>query len=101
MTKQNGTYTQRLPALDLCIQQNTVAVPADGFYYVLKGGQILGRHRNLKAAQDEWRAIIGQEGWEPPVRQELSPSEKLKREKIAKERSEYFEYWNSGRRHSW
>jgi hypothetical protein len=101
MTKQSHTYEQRLPALELSIQQNTVEVPQDGYYYVLRAGEIVGRYRNLKAAQDAWREIRDREGWKPPKRQQLSASEKLKREKVAKERSEYFEYWNSGRRHSW
>lgn len=95
------SYTQRLPALNLSIQQNTSEVPHDASYYLLQEGAILGRYRHLKAAQGAWCKVLDKEGWTPPKGPELSASEKLKREKTAQERSEYFEYWNSGRRHSW
>ncbi len=97
----DDSYNQRLPALDLSIQQNTSVVPHDSHFYLLQAGEVLGRYRYLKAAREAWREVLAKEDWKPSKGPKLAPSEKLKREKIAQERSEYFEYWNSGRRHSW
>jgi hypothetical protein len=95
------TYSQRLPELQLSIEQNSANVPQDNCFYILRAGEQLGRYRSLTAARKEWQTIIEESGWKPAQRGELTAQEKLRREKLARDRSDYFEYWNSGRRHSW
>ncbi len=58
-------YRQVLPDLDLSIERFTENVPDDGQWYLLKGGEELGRFRSLKAAQEAWREIVRTSGWKP------------------------------------
>lgn len=87
--------------MDLAILQNAEGVPQDGWFHLMRGSEHLGRYRSLKQAKAAWDQIIAESGWEPPKTEELTPEEKLQRDKVARERADYFEYWNSGRRHSW
>src|SRR5207248_3072127 len=84
------SYRQHLPALDLAIERNTEKVPGDGWYYVLRKGEALGRYRGLKAAKAAWQAELDAEGWVPPQRPDLSAEEKLRRDKLERERADYF-----------
>jgi len=59
-------YTQRLPALGLSIERLTAAVPADGFFYLMRTGERVGRFRSLASAQEAWREVVRLEGWSPP-----------------------------------
>jgi hypothetical protein len=61
-------YRQVLPDLELSIERFTEAVPPDGAWYLLRGGEQLGRYRSLKAAQEAWREVIQQSGWKPKPR---------------------------------
>jgi hypothetical protein len=61
----SGRYRQHLPDLDLSIERYTDAVPHDGAWYLLRGGERLGRVRSLKAARDAWNEIVEQSGWSP------------------------------------
>jgi hypothetical protein len=101
VVSRSDDYSQRHTALNLCIERNTAQVPADGWFYVILDGEQVGRYRSLSAAQRAWQEVIEASGWQPPQREELSTEEKLRRDKEARDRSDYFEYWKSGRRHSW
>jgi hypothetical protein len=101
MPAGSPSYVQRLPALGLAILQNTGDVPHDGWFYLVRADVVLGRYRYLKAAKAAWDQVLAESGWTPPPKSRLSPEEVLKREKVARDRADYFEYWNSGRRHSW
>jgi hypothetical protein len=58
-------YRQVLPELELSIERLTESVPPDGYWYVLKAGERVGRFRSLKAAQAVWRDIVRESGWVP------------------------------------
>ena len=94
-------YRQQLPALGLSIQRNTEDVPADGWWYFMRHGQVVGRFRSRKAAQEVWQRIIDESGWTPPKANERSAKEMLAAEKAARDRDARNEYWHSGRRHAW
>ena len=79
------TYVQRLPALNLSIEQGTDDVPADNFFYLQRGGETLGRYRSLKQAQAAWDAELAASGWSPPPRNQLSSEEMMARDKAAKD----------------
>jgi hypothetical protein len=62
-------YRQHLPDLDLSIERYTDAVPSDGAWYLLRGGEQLGRYRSLKAAQEAWKHVLRESGWTPKARE--------------------------------
>jgi hypothetical protein len=84
----------RLPALGLSLQRYTADVPDDGYWYLLRGDEQLGRHRTEKAGRAAWQEYIAGSGWEPPQR-ELDPAEALQRDISAREHARYVEYWSS------
>jgi hypothetical protein len=94
-------YVQRLDALGLSIERNTEAVPADGAWYLLRNGDVIGRYRSRKAAQEAWRQIIDESGWTPPKTAHRTTEEMLAAERAARDRDARNEYWHSGRRHAW
>ncbi len=59
-------YTQKFPALDLEIRFETAGVPADGKYYVLVGGEVIGAFPRLRNAQERYKRYIDESGWRPP-----------------------------------
>ena len=95
------SYVQRLPALGLSIERATPAVPADGYFYLLRDGVVLTRARSLKAAEKAWREVVEASGWVPPKTQDRTPKEMLAAERAARDRDARNEYWHSGRRHAW
>jgi hypothetical protein len=74
-------YKRTHPNAPVSIHQNTDAVPADGMYYVLQDGQVLGKFRTLKKASEAYKAALEAEGISPsaegpaiPPEQGTSPS---------------------------
>jgi hypothetical protein len=94
-------YVQRLPALDLSIERATAQVPSDGWFYLRKEGIVIGRFRSLRAAKEAWEAEKVASSWQPPVRDELAPEEKLKRDMAARQRLASAEHWNRVRQGYW
>jgi hypothetical protein len=94
-------YVQRLPALGLSLERATPAVPADGYFYLLRDGIVLKRARSLKAAQEAWREVVDASGWKPPKAQGRTPKAMLDADRAARDRDARNEYWHSGRRHAW
>jgi hypothetical protein len=94
VSKSRESYRQHLPALDLSIERYTDAVLADGWYYLLRSGQELGRFKSLNAAREAWTEFVKASGWEPETR-EMDPKELLLREMTMKENERFFEYWNN------
>lgn len=74
-------YRQVLPELDLSIERFTEGVPDDGAWYVIRAGEEIGRYRSLKAAQDAWRTVVEDSGWQPR-RREIDPTEVRRREQM-------------------
>lgn len=56
------SYKQSIPAIGLAIERTTPNVPTDGCYYVWLNGKIQGRHRLLRKAQAQYRALLEQSG---------------------------------------
>jgi hypothetical protein len=95
------SYRQYLPALELSIERHTNAVPNDGWWYLLRAGETLGRFKTRKAAQEAWGSIVAESGWQPEKPEARSTEEMLSAERAARDRDARNEYWHSGRRHAW
>lgn len=74
-------YRQVLPDLALSIERFTDNVPADGYWYLLRAGEQIGRHRSLKAARAAWKTVVSESGW-TPERRELDPAQIRRREQM-------------------
>ncbi len=90
-------YKQSIPAIQLSIQRGTEAVPADGHYYVLLGGEVRGRFRTLRQAQALYKTLLGESGYEPP-----GPPDRIDPGQEAVERylDELGGYWSESHKHS-
>jgi hypothetical protein len=51
-------YRQASERVELSIEQDTENVPNDGLYYVLLKGQVVGRYRHLRKAQQTYRETL-------------------------------------------
>jgi hypothetical protein len=88
-------YIQRLDGLDLRIEKATDRAPDDDRYHVFRDGELLNSFRSLTQAQALFRQLRDDSGWRPPERADLTPKEKLGREKLARDRLHYLDYWGS------
>lgn len=61
-----GLFRQSVPPIGLSIERKTPTVPDDGWYYVVLRGVIKGRFRNMKQAEDLYRALLAESGYRPP-----------------------------------
>jgi hypothetical protein len=74
-------YRQSLPDHNLSIEQDTDAVPSDGFYYVIQNGVQQGRYRSLAQAQKRYTEIKKTlDIKQPPERKPVSSTEAWERE---------------------
>lgn len=55
--RSSEPYRQFIPHLGLSLESNTESVPRDGFFYVVRNGDIVGRFKTLKQALAEYRSI--------------------------------------------
>ena len=94
VAKNQDSYRQYLPALELSIERYTDVVPSDGWYYLLRSGEELGRFRTLAAAKEAWTELVEASGWKPEKR-EIDPKEYLLRESTMQENERFQEYWGS------
>jgi hypothetical protein len=60
-----NSYRQAIPDLSLSIEKATDKVPPDGKYYVLQNGKVLGAFRSVKQAQDLYRKVVQESGYQP------------------------------------
>ena len=65
MTNKRGPYRQYIQDLQLSIERETQDVPADGKYYVLFQGEVLGAFRALKDAQSLFKQKVKEQGYAP------------------------------------
>lgn len=93
-------YKQMLPGLDLTIEKATERTPDSRDYHVILGGRIVASHRRLPAAQEVFRRLRDESGWTPPERVELSPEEKLVRDRELTQRTAHLEYWSQAHKFS-
>jgi hypothetical protein len=72
-------YRQTLAELELSIERFTEHVPSDGSWYLIRAGELVGRFRSLSAAQEAWRKIVRESGWQPrPI--DVDPADVRRRE---------------------
>ncbi len=55
-------FKRQHPDSDISLQEGTADVPRDGFFYVLKGGEIVARHKTLKKATAAYNAYLEESG---------------------------------------
>ena len=91
-------YRQAIPAIELSIERCTSQVPDDGYYYVLLRGEVKARHRLLRVALAQYKAVLQESGWrpEPPERQDVDSAPEV----VERYMDELEDYWNSSHRHS-
>src|SRR3990172_9441753 len=58
-------YKESIPKTGLSLERGTSRVPPDGYYYVLEGGEIQARYRNLKQARRRYKELLVKSGWGP------------------------------------
>lgn len=58
-------YRQSIPDLGLSIERATEATPDDDKYYVIRNGESLGSYRALKRAQEAFRLLVQESGYQP------------------------------------
>jgi hypothetical protein len=88
MKKQNETYRQFIPEIDLSIERNTSKVPPDGRFHIVKSGRIIESFRSRKRAEERFRQLVAEEGFKPKIPQgeQVSPlDESIERYTMAKD----------------
>jgi hypothetical protein len=89
------TYRQQLPNLDLAVERATERTPDENQFHVFYRGELVGSHKKLLAAQAQFKQLRDESGWTPPERKDdLTPEQKLARERELYQRSVYLEYWS-------
>lgn len=91
---RKDAYIQRLPALELSIERYTDSVPADGWWYLLRAGETIGRFRSRQQATAAWAEVIATSGWRPE-KTAVDPKALLVREATMRENERWHEYWGS------
>ena len=73
MKDRDRSYKHFIPKLELSIERNTVNVPNDGRFYVVKAGKVLQNFRSRKLAEEKFRELVKESGFKP----EEQPTEKM------------------------
>ena len=60
------TYKQSIPAIGLSLERGTPTVQKDGYFYVLVKGEIRGRFRTMREAQEAYKRLLEESGYKPP-----------------------------------
>lgn len=55
--KKGEPYRQYVPGTGLSLERNTDTIPKDGWFYVIRDGEVISRSKFLKYAQEEYIAI--------------------------------------------
>jgi hypothetical protein len=88
-------FVQRLPGIDLTIEQATERAPDKSGFHVFHKGELVGSHKKLQPAQAQFKQLRDESGWAPPPKPELTAEEMLVREREAYQRVAHLEYWSS------
>jgi hypothetical protein len=82
------------------LERGTEAVPNDGKYYLVLGGQIVKSFRSLKAAKQAYQKLLADIGFEPEAKNdELDPEEVRRRERLAVDYYRVSDYWDEAHHH--
>lgn len=95
MARPNPPFVQRLDGVDLTIEQGTDRAPDRRKFHVFLDGQLEGSFASLPGATTLFRQLRDQSGWEPPAPPALSSEDQLTRERAARDRLAYLEYWGT------
>ena len=88
-------YVQRLAGIDLTIEQATGRTPDDKLFHVFYNGELVGSHKRLPRAQEQFKKLRDESGWEPPPKPDLTPEEMLVREREMHQRVARMEHWTT------
>ena len=55
--KNAAPYRQYVPSIELSLEKNTEDVPDDGWYYVIKSKEVVGRFKRYSHAHEVYKAI--------------------------------------------
>lgn len=86
---------QRLVGIDLTIEQATDRTPDVKLFHVFYHGESVGSHKRLADAQEQFKKIRDESGWQPPPKPDLTPEEMLIREREMHQRLAHLEYWSA------
>ena len=89
-------YTTR-SLLGACLVKSLYELPTwspdETRFHVILRGELVQSFRTLGPAQETFRRLRDESGWEVPTQKELSAEERIRREQQARDRLGYFEYW--------
>jgi hypothetical protein len=71
-------YRQQLPALGLSLEHGTESTPDGRGWFLFRDGELLGRYASKASAQEAWKALLKELGWQPRKVQ-VDASEALRR----------------------
>lgn len=94
MGRRIDPYIQRLPDFDIALEQATERTPDRAGYHVFVGDRLVGSFRRMKDAQAAFRKAALEAGWRPRAT-ETDPSKIIEREREARDRAAYEDYWGS------
>ena len=87
-------YVQTLPEVGIAIERATERTPDDTQFHVFRGDEHVAAFKKLPDAQRLFTDLRDKSGWSPSVEQ-LTPEERVEREKAIQDRMAYQEYWSS------
>jgi hypothetical protein len=90
-------FKQLLSGGRVAIERATERTPDDRSFFVFLDDGIVGKHRTFRGAQEQFREERDRIGWTPPQLPELSPEEKVRRDKEYAARAEYEKFWGRAR----
>ena len=92
-------YVQQLEGLDLTIERATERTPDSRQYHVFHNGDLVGSHKKLPQAQNQFKKIRDESSWTPPERKgDLTVAEKLARDRELHQRTVQRVYWSQSHR---
>lgn len=95
MSSVADPYVQSLPGIELTIEQATDRTPDAKLFHIFHDGELVGSHRKLANAQEQFKALRDESGWKPPAKPELTPEEMIIRERETHQRLAHLEYWGN------
>lgn len=92
---RDDRYVQRLPGVDVTLERATERTPDKTRYHVFDGDRLVASYKRVKDAQAVFREVALKRGWRPTEPTEKDAGDILAREKEARDRAAYEEYWGS------
>ena len=92
MRDRGSSYRHFIPQLNLSIERNTLKVPNDGRFYLIRDGCIIDSFRSIKKAEERFRQLAKESGFKPEVAEPISSAdESIERYQMAKDL-----FWSEG-----